>query len=88
MSAPAPPFLGRVILVTACASPIGRALSVKLAAEGANLCLTDPSKSDGGELCQVCLIARPWLTSNRSFAQASPNASWSSKRARRPCLLD
>ena len=52
-AAPAPPLLGRVILVTACASAIGTAVARKLAGEGANLVLTDPAKAEGGELCQV-----------------------------------
>lgn len=48
---PALPFLKVNIIVTGCASTVGRAICHELARQGANLALTDISKGGGQDLC-------------------------------------
>ena len=42
---------GRVVFVTACSSDLGRAVIFDLAAQGASLILTDPSRDEGNAVC-------------------------------------
>lgn len=63
-------FTGMNIVVTACASIIGKAVCFELAHQGANLALTDPSKSAGQELCRE--LHKSGHTGSLLFAAIDP----------------
>ena len=51
-------FTGKSVLVTGAASGLGRAASLRFAAEGANLCAADVNPEGLAETNS----SRPWLT--------------------------
>ncbi|GAA5974334.1 hypothetical protein JCM11641_006744 [Rhodosporidiobolus odoratus] len=51
-SSPAPSLAGRALIVTGCASGIGRAVALHLAEKGARLALTDKDGAEGRALCE------------------------------------
>ncbi|GAA5888019.1 hypothetical protein JCM16303_000181 [Sporobolomyces ruberrimus] len=65
-TAPASSLSGRAIIVTGCASGIGRAVAIYLAERGARLALTDKDAQGGRELCQE--IKQRGLKSDMVFA--------------------